>query len=349
MNRIFILSEPIQSGKTTLLKNWATLQSNIGGILTPDVNYKRKLYDLKRDEYYNLQLSDIEKGISIGRFVFDESVFIQAQQILKEAQHGNHQWVIVDEIGRLEMENKKGLEPCLTTLIEHYKSEIAHGNLLLVIRDYLLEAAIKHYQLQDAVVLPRQFFNSINIPFHQHNALTGIVLCGGKSVRMGKDKAFLMYHQKPQYAHVADQLAAYCKQVFISCNEQQKAAISTNYQYIQDSATYASSGPIAGVLSAFENAQQSSLLVIGCDYPHLALSDMLALVENRNKEYDVVCYHNAESGFDEPLLAIYEKQCAPLLQEYYNSGQTSLRHFLATVRTKRLQPINNSSITSIDN
>jgi molybdopterin-guanine dinucleotide biosynthesis protein A len=349
MNRIFILSEPIQTGKTTLLKHWATMQPNIAGILTPDVDHKRKLYDLNKHVYYDLQLNSTDKGLSIGRFIFDESVFMQAQQILKEAQYGNHEWVVVDEIGRLEMESKKGLEPYVTDLIAYYKNENTSGNLLLVIRDYLLEAAVKHYQLQDAIVLPKHFFDSPNMSYHHNHALTGIVLCGGQSVRMGKDKAFIVYHQKPQYAHVADQLASFCQQVFISCNEQQKNSFNKDYKHIKDSATYSSSGPITGVLSAFENIQQSGLLVIGCDYPHLTLPDILTLVENRNKEHDVVCYHNPESGFDEPLLAIYEKQCAPILQHYHQSGQTSLRHFLSTVRTKRLLPVNNGRITSIDN
>lgn len=348
MNRIFILSEPIRSGKTTILKKWAASQPQVSGILTPDVDGKRKLYDIKKDIYHDLQLDEGENGVSIGRFVFAEDVFTKAHLIIQEAQSSSPPWFVVDEVGKLEINHQKGFEPFLTSLIEHYKSRNATGNLLLVIRDYLLQDAIEHYSLQHAILLPKEFFILNDGHFHYQHELTGIVLCGGQSVRMGRDKAFITYHKKPQYAHVADQLSPFCNQVYISCNHNQTPHFSKDYQVISDNATYASHGPISGVLSAFKKSSNQGLFVIGCDYPHLSLQDMLTLFKNRNQAYDAVCYANNHNNFDEPLLAIYEQQCSVLLDEYFKKGLLSLRHFLTTVNTKRIHPSNNNNIKSVD-
>jgi molybdopterin-guanine dinucleotide biosynthesis protein A/nucleoside-triphosphatase THEP1 len=342
IDQIYILSQPIQSGKTTLLSNWVRSKPSVAGILTPDIDGARKLYDISTNTYFDLQLPDTATdGIRIGRFLFDETVFKRAQDILKQASEQSPEWIVVDEIGRLEMDRKEGLEPEISVLIEYFKTHKLHSKLLLVIRDYLLEEAQKYYGMEEAVVLSKEFFQS-------QKQLAGLVLCGGQSVRMGRDKAFIKYHSKEQYAFVANQMKPFTKDVFISCNSKQQIKIPQMYSCITDSATYLNAGPMTGVLSAFEQLPDASLLVMGCDYPHFSETDMKALVDAREGGYDVVCYHHPESGFDEPLLAIYENHCASLLLHFYQKGNTSLQQFLKTVKVKRIHPSSLNSIKSID-
>lgn len=352
INHIYILSEPIQTGKTTLLLNWISNQSSVAGILTPDVDGKRKLFDIQHHTYHNLQLNETDEGIRIGRFVFDKSVFEIARNIIRNAINEQPDWIIIDEIGRLEMDRKEGLEPDLSYLIDTFKTLNTHTKLLLVIRDYLLEDAKKYYGIEEVVVLPKDFFLTRNECKNEQKGLQqgiiGLVLCGGQSVRMGADKAFIKYHPKEQYAFVADMMGLFVSNVYVSCNKQQESKISQQYQSIFDSATFANAGPMTGVLTAFNQLSESSLLVMGCDYPYFNQSDMKALINAREEEYDVVCYQNPESGFDEPLLAIYEKQCASLLFDFYRKGNTSLQQFLKTVNVKRIYPSSLDAIKSID-
>jgi molybdopterin-guanine dinucleotide biosynthesis protein A len=369
-NKIFVLSQPIQTGKTTLLQQWIAGKQNIGGILTPDVNGKRMLFDIASQTYHPLQLTDADNGIKIGRFVFSEETFANARNILTDSLSRNFDWIIIDEIGRLEMDNNIGLEPAVSSIIEYFKTHQTQTKLLLVIRDYLLEDAKKYYGLNDVELLTKDFFTGykfdISTSLNDHTLnpklpnesnrkskisnlkLLGLVLCGGQSVRMGHDKAFITYHQKPQYAHVAEMMKSVCDDVFISCNKVQQSKISEQYQTILDNATFTNAGPMTGVLSAFEQHKNTALFVMGCDYPHFTQSDMMALYDAREKNVDVICYQNPDSNFEEPLLAIYEKQCAPLLLEFYKNGNTSLRQFLKTVRTKTILPKNILAIKSID-
>jgi molybdopterin-guanine dinucleotide biosynthesis protein A/nucleoside-triphosphatase THEP1 len=348
-NQIFILSQPIKTGKTTLLKSWVETQQNVGGILTPDVNNTRMLYNIAQKTFHPLQTQNPENSMSIGRFLFDKNGFVTAQNILSQCLQAQYNWVIVDEVGRLEMDNKSGLEPTLTQVINAYKNHQVKGNLLLVVRDYLLHDAINYYQIPNAKVLTDDFFKTETTQtYTDTNNLTGLVLCGGQSVRMGRDKAFITYHSKPQYAHVADMLQPFCNDVYISCNAQQKNNITQYYKYIEDNATYKNAGPLTGVLSAFKQLPQQGLLVIGCDYPYLNRTDIKALLAARQADVDVVCFKNTDTHFEEPLLAIYEKQCASLLLQFYQNGQQSLRHFIKTVNHKTVTVDDNKRLMSVD-
>ncbi len=344
-NNIFILSQPIQTGKTSLLFQWVKQQEDIGGFLTPDINGKRKLYEISSQTYHDLQLHETDQGIQIGRFVFDETVFDKARQVMADAIHQHYNWIVIDEIGRLEMDRKEGLEPAVTNIINHFKTQPSQTKLLLVIRDYLLNDAINHYGLEHATVLDRDFFTpgKQNLP-----QPTGLILCGGQSTRMGKDKAFITYHQLPQYAHLTELMAPICHPVYISCNKDQSIHFPQGSPLITDRTVFKDAGPMTGLLSAFEVLSDHALLVVGCDYPYMERADLQALLDARDHQTDVVCFKHPDSLFEEPLLAIYEKQCGPLLREYYKQGNSSLRFFLQTVNTKTIFPQSVERITSID-
>lgn len=152
---IYILSRPIHSGKTTALQTFI-VSHNCNGILTPDVDGKRKVYDIARNTYHTLEVNDTDvegKTIVIGKFRFDKSGFQLAQEILLRSAQQKADWLIIDEIGRLEIDKYIGLEPAVSKVITEYKNNDDGGNLLLVIRDYLLETAITHYGLQSAKVI----------------------------------------------------------------------------------------------------------------------------------------------------------------------------------------------------
>lgn len=156
---IYILSQPIHSGKTTLLQNWLNIQANAGGILTPDIEGIRKVYDISERKYYTLQIDETYTGelISIGKYRFSAKGFEKARDILIRSANSQPNWLIIDEVGKLEIEQHAGLEPALSQIIDLYKVNAA-GRLLLVIRDYLLGDAISHYKLDGAMVLHKTFF-----------------------------------------------------------------------------------------------------------------------------------------------------------------------------------------------
>ncbi len=153
LNHIVIFSRPVQTGKTTELFKFIKGLNDVGGFLTPDVAGARMLYDIHNKVYHPFQTTASAAGetVAVGRFLFLASAFAIAQKIL--AASCTHTWTIVDEAGKLEIEQDAGFEPALTRLIQTFKMQKCPGKLLLVVRENLLSKAIVKYQLQDAQIV----------------------------------------------------------------------------------------------------------------------------------------------------------------------------------------------------
>ena len=152
-SNIFILSAPIQTGKTTaLMEFWELGITSFDGFITPDIDESRKLIFLDKDEELPFQLEDNAKEdvLQIGRFKLRQSTF-------NAVKNTRAQLIIIDEIGPLEM-NNYGFEPELSSFIEKFKAMNSSKLLIIVVRNTILNAAIEKYKLEDAAVLSLDSF-----------------------------------------------------------------------------------------------------------------------------------------------------------------------------------------------
>ncbi|OAQ39276.1 hypothetical protein A5893_11460 [Pedobacter psychrophilus] len=158
-NKVFLFSGSVQSGKTSTLLNWIKGENNVFGILTPDVDEIRMLYNIEPNKYYPFETNIREnKEIEvIGRFIFLKSSFEKAIEILKAAIPKKPEWLIIDEIGKLELKNK-GLEPYLISILNDYRIYSPDTKIIIVIRDYLLKEAIEKYSFSDAEIVTASYF-----------------------------------------------------------------------------------------------------------------------------------------------------------------------------------------------
>ncbi|REA57509.1 molybdenum cofactor guanylyltransferase [Dyadobacter luteus] len=180
--------------------------------------------------------------------------------------------------------------------------------------------------------------------------LYGLVVGGGESQRMGKDKAFLTYYEKPQCFHLTDLLKnepALCEQVFISCNEKQQHLIPAAYQPLPDKTAYKSNGPIASLLTAFEKYPGNDFLIVGCDYPLLSIRELRSFLNTIRRESIAATFYNNENKY-EPLIGWYSAQCAPLLMQFYREGNRSLQHFLRQNNAEKYVPEQLETMKSAD-
>lgn len=147
-SRIHILSGPVQSGKTSGLKAWCAKQPDVAGILTPDIQGSRMLYDIGKQEYSVFEVGGDYEGevVETGRFRFAADAFENAKKVLCDALQAEPPWLVVDEFGKLELKGA-GLEPLISRLVGLYQED-GKGDLLIVIRDYLLEDALRYLSLE---------------------------------------------------------------------------------------------------------------------------------------------------------------------------------------------------------
>lgn len=149
-SHIIILSRPIQTGKTTSLVEWADGNPGVIGIAQPVIERKRCLKDLHTNEVRLLETEeDGGKIIPVGKYKFLKSSFEWAKIVLLHAAAQKPGWLIIDEFGKLELKDK-GLQPVITHLVNN-EELLNTSNLILVVRDSLLDQAIVKLNLEKKV------------------------------------------------------------------------------------------------------------------------------------------------------------------------------------------------------
>lgn len=138
-------------------------------------------------------------------------------------------------------------------------------------------------------------------------APVGLVLAGGKSRRMGRDKGLIDYHGKPQALHLAELLAPHCAQVAISANHDQFK--DSGYQVLAD--RLVDFGPLGALATAMAAFPGQPLLVAACDLPFVDDQAIAALMAGRQPLKAATCFASADSGLPEPMFAIYEPRLQP--------------------------------------
>lgn len=193
------------------------------------------------------------------------------------------------------------------------------------IPDYLVQHLPSIHQL------PRFSFNDIDgiaqhiKQFLQPPAINGLVLSGGKSTRMGKDKGSLRYHHTIQRDHVFQMLSSHCRETYISCNAEQSKDI-TNAPAIED--TFLNLGPLSGILSAFQHNPNTAWLTVACDLPFLHEDTIAHLITHRAPSRTATAFWDAGGKFPEPLVTIWEPKAYPVLLQFLAQGYSCPRKAL---------------------
>lgn len=129
----------------------------------------------------------------------------------------------------------------------------------------------------------------------------GLVLTGGKSSRMGEDKALIHYKGGPHGQYIFDILSKYCDQVFISSKKDQW--VGTPLESLPSIHDHFD-GPVGGILSAFETYPDVNWIVVACDLIHFNQTTVEKLLSEASDKV-ATCFKNDQKDFPEPLCAFY--------------------------------------------
>lgn len=173
----------------------------------------------------------------------------------------------------------------------------------------------------------------------ERSRINGLVLAGGKSIRMGSDKGLTEWHGKPQRYYIADLLSEFCNEVYISCREEQvKELVAAGYRPLPDATTYANNGPTGGILTAMEHKLDTAWLVIACDLPLLDKETIAYLVTNRNTKAIATTFESPFDGLPEPLITIWEPAAYTILLHKLQEGFKCPRKVLINNPATILKP-----------
>lgn len=145
---------------------------------------------------------------------------------------------------------------------------------------------------------------------------TAVILAGGQSRRMGRDKSLLQVAGRPMIAHIAEQLAPLFPEVLVSSNEPSKYRF-LGLPVIPDEVP--GQGPLMGILSSLKAASRDRILVTACDIPVLDggfIRELMGLAGSADIVMPVT-----RGGRHEPLFAVYGKSVIPRAEAALAEGK----------------------------
>src|SRR5919106_874124 len=165
-----------------------------------------------------------------------------------------------------------------------------------------------------------------------HAALdaTAIILAGGRSSRMGRPKALLLFDNEPLIVHIVRTLnRMFCKTVVVTAPEQELPPLPAIL--VRDEISY--QGPVGGIYYGLRAAGGPFSFVTSCDVAFLN-SALISHLVSQISEYDVVVPYWQDRF--QPLHAVYRRSVLPLLERQLERGELRPVYLFDKVRTCKI-------------
>ncbi len=153
--------------------------------------------------------------------------------------------------------------------------------------------------------------------------LTGVLLAGGKSRRMGQDKRWLKLGGRPLFHRALSALEGLFQEILIVVAEPLPQLEGTAHRVVTD--LIPNCATLGGLYTGLSYASCRRIFAVGCDMPFLSpklITQMTAL----DRQADVVMAELA-TGL-QPLHAVYSKACLPHMERMAKTGQLKVQELV---------------------
>lgn len=153
------------------------------------------------------------------------------------------------------------------------------------------------------------------------NHIDAYILAGGKSSRMGKDKGFLNFNDKPLVQTIVEQLQPVVNKIIIVSNNPDYEKFGLNV--IPDLIKY--TGPAGGIHAALTNAKSEQIFIVSCDMPFITTPAAAYMMKHAaHSQITLPLYH----GKIQPLFGVYSRQCLAKWKQLIEQGIIKLQEMV---------------------
>ncbi|MEO0537008.1 MAG: molybdenum cofactor guanylyltransferase [Cyanobacteria bacterium P01_A01_bin.123] len=173
--------------------------------------------------------------------------------------------------------------------------------------------------------------------------LAALILAGGHSTRMGRDKALIAIDGVPMLRHMC-QVALACTQsvyVVTPWRDRYRSVVPLPCQFIQEvalpRADAIAHGPLVGFAQGLAQIECEWVLLLACDLPHLTAATLQGWMASLAKvdQHTIARLPEGPKGW-EPLCGFYRRRCLPNLQQFIDDGGRSFQRWLSS---QTVQPL----------
>lgn len=165
------------------------------------------------------------------------------------------------------------------------------------------------------------------------DSLTAVLLAGGRSRRMGRDKAFLDVGGQPLWCRQAAKLEAVAGEVFLSVRDAESAPESPMRKIFDPSGAR---GPLGGLAAALRAAGFARVLVLAVDLPAMTPEFLRLLAAGASADCGLV---PELDGFYQGTAAVYPRVLLPLVEEVLAGGDVSFQHLIRRALTAGMMAV----------
>jgi len=160
--------------------------------------------------------------------------------------------------------------------------------------------------------------------------VTGIILAGGKSSRMGTDKGLQLLCGKPLIGYAIEALSGICENLIISSSSE----VYHSFGYLVVDDEFPGIGPMGGIYSALKQSKTEKNLVLSCDLPFVTIELLEYILENSDG-YEVAVPYEGNRHY-EPLCGFYHVSVLDILSNYIKKGNYKLPDLFDEIAINKL-------------
>ncbi len=156
--------------------------------------------------------------------------------------------------------------------------------------------------------------------------ITGIILAGGKSLRMGEEKGFVNHKNRPFISHILDAITLITDQIIICTNKSEYEEFG--YPCIPDEIP--NCGPIGGIYTGLLHSKTELNFILSCDIPFITTSLLKNILKQHSENFDITHYTN------NPLIGIYNNSITQSFLKSMEDKQLKLLTLLSNINVQEL-------------
>jgi molybdopterin-guanine dinucleotide biosynthesis protein A len=168
-------------------------------------------------------------------------------------------------------------------------------------------------------------------------SLTGVILCGGKSLRMGEDKGLIQYKNKHLVEYPLAVIKEIASEIFLSTSNKEYEVFG--YPLVSDMVD--GLGPIGGIYSSMKRLNKPNYFFISCDIPNVSVSLAKKIMEH-TLDYEIVVYKTTAQRI-QPLFGYYSLRVFDKIKKQVNSKNYKMTDLLGIANTYYIQAPNQQS------
>jgi molybdenum cofactor guanylyltransferase len=162
--------------------------------------------------------------------------------------------------------------------------------------------------------------------------LAAFVLAGGKSTRMGADKAFIEYQGRTFLARALDLARSATADVRIVGSQEKFASFAP---VIED--VFRDCGPLAGIHAALLASPSELNLMLAVDTPFISAEFLRFLISQARSDREAIVTVPSSAGRSQPLCAIYHREFAATAENALRAGQNKIGRLFDEIPTRLIE------------